>query len=173
MNWNKEIVFENMEKLNQTERAIFAYVANVTISTFKGLHKYVDNRTLSLSMEMGKIQKEFESYPMKHPFRLVWGKIIEGAEVKSLIHFTEYDDEYKEYAEMVNNLWNISQYHDLVCMILKAFAERDWDELEEKFDGVYDIYEEAQSDIEHSCYTIVDNLDTEDLKTIITFCGGE
>lgn len=173
MKWNKKIVLENMEKLNQTDYDIFAYATDISIDFFIDLWGERDNDAISFANKMDELQKNFESYPTGHPFRSLWNRIIVGAKKGTLIPFTYYGDEYKDCAMRINNVWNMENYHWAICIILKAFAERDWDELEEKFDGVYDTYEEAQADIEHSCYTIVENLDTEDLKTIIKFCGGE
>lgn len=170
MNWNREKLFRNVNGFNDTDREIFEFVTNNSISDFTFCLRYsLDDDELNRNMGVFKIL--FERYVEEHPFRRVWDKLIKDANVKTLIHFTDYGDEYRECAMRVNKLWNMVQYHGLVCMILKAFAERDWDELSEKFDGVYDTYEEAQSNIEVSCYTIVDNLDTDDLKTIINFCG--
>ena len=169
MAWNKEIVFENIKGLNETDCVIFGYVTGITIRKFQYLWEIRIGGDDLFNKKMDEFQKEFNEYPLEHPFMSVWNKIIDGAKIEKLIYFTDYDNEYKECANRINRLWNMPQYHGLVCMILKAFAERDWDELEEKFNC---SCEQVQSDIEDCCHTIVDNLDTEDLKTIIKFCGG-
>lgn len=173
MNWNREKLLENTNGLNDTECEIFNFVTYNSIDALRFVLKYEIKVGDELNKMIEEYKKSFERYLEEHPFRRVWDKIIDGAKMEILIHFTDYGDEYKKCAERVNKLWNVPQCKGMVCMILKSFAERDWDELENKFDGIYGAYEEAQIDIEHSCYTIVENLDTEDLKTIIWFCGGK
>lgn len=170
---DREKLFENFKNLNETEKEIFWYIqgGNIDFDIFMDEEKFSDR---FLETFIDNNNKSFRMYDEGHPFRKVWEKItydIYGQ--KTLIHFMEYGDEYKKCAKLVNKLWNMPNYHKLVCMILKAFAERDWDEYNESFCDVYGWVERAQIDIENSCYTIADRLDVEDLKVIIKFCGGE
>lgn len=170
---NREKLVENFKNLNKTEKEIFWYVqgGNIDFDIFMDKEKF-SNRSLETFID--NYNKSFRKYGEDHPFRKVWEKITYGINgQKTLIHFMEYDDEYNKCAILVNKLWSMHSYHKLVCIILKAFAERDWDEYNESFCNAYGGVERAQIDIENSCYTIADRLDVEDLKVIIKFCGGE
>lgn len=168
---NKTKLIENYNKLNETEKDIVTYVIGGGID-MPTLLKVAHIENEIDDMEFEEINSYFTAYNPTHPFRKVWNKMTKGCRMEKLIYFTEYGKTYKEYANTINKMWNMSQYRGLVLTMLKAFAERDWDELCDKLDGKYDDYKAVQNDIEHTCYTIVDNLDEEDLKTIIWFCGG-
>lgn len=167
---NRDKLVENFNNLNETEKEIVLYVSNIDFKFLKDEENISDE---TLEELIDNYNKVFSHYGKAHPFRKVWGKITDGIAVKPLIYFMEYGDEYKKCAKLVNKLWNMPNYRNLVCIILKAFAERDWDEYDEAFCNEYGCFESAQNHIDYSCYIIADKLDVEDLKVIIKFCGGE
>ena len=105
-----------------------------------------------------------------HPFYETLRKIVLGANVEKLIYHTDfYGKNYKQLAENVNKLWG-SEYRPTICTILKAFAERDFDELEPRFvEGVTLKY--VKEHIVDFADLIADNLDECDLRCILQFCG--
>lgn len=166
---NATKLIENYNKLNETEKDIVSYVIG------GGYMPSVLNTTQTddeVEKRFEKINSRFTHYVPNHPFSKVWDKVTKDCRMETLIYFLDYGNEYREYAKTINKMWNMPQYRGLILTMLKAFAERDWDELYDKFGGKYDDYKEIQNNIEHTCYTIVDNLDEEDLKTITWFCGG-
>lgn len=172
----------NVNSLNDSESEIFEYVTGCNMKYVKKVYEKYDH--LRLEDDIKDWGDKFQMYRnisgngKIHPFVKVFDKIVDGVITHPLIYYVDFynDQEFKETASRVNELWDNKLYKPLVCIILKAFVERDWDEIHSAFDGWRGIEDvtiaDVQDDIEKTAHIVVETLDTEDLKAIIKFCGG-
>lgn len=172
---------KNVNSLNDSELEIFKYVTDYNV---KHLADIIKCEKLYLEEKIEEWNNMFQMYRnisgngKIHPFVNVFDKVVDGVITDTLIDYIDFynDQDFKVTASRVNELWNDKLYKPLVCIILKAFVERDWDEIYERFDGWRGIENvtiaDVQDDIENTAHSVIGNLDTEDLKAIIKFCGG-
>lgn len=169
---------ENAKGLTDIEKYIFYYVTNYDIDgLLNGANsdEYV-NQTLDICYRKYFITYVENRNKLEHPFIKVWNKFTKGANLGKLIYVTAmYDGKYTERVDVVNMLYG-KEYRSTIHMILKAFVERDWDELSEKIWGVNAIDDEinvryVQDHIEDYANVVAENLDEDDLLAIISFCG--
>lgn len=163
------ILEENITNLNDTEKEILEYVTHKQYNWFL-LHHITDEEIKDV------LYKNFAPFfgreadvEREHPFYNVMRKIVKNANVDPLIFQTDlYGPNYEELAKEVNKLW-CGKYRQTILMILKAFAERDFDALVERFE--FDITcEEIQKNIDHYADLVAENLVDSDLEAIINFC---
>lgn len=84
---------------------------------------------------------------------------------KLIVQTTLYGHRYKGLADCVNSLYS-TEYRDTIEIILRAFAERDFEEIVTRYNLGDDVdYDSLDLSL------VVDNLDENDLETIIKFCG--
>lgn len=171
----RNVLSENIKNLNDTEKYILGYVTmwdvNKLIPT-NGLTDYEIRKVLYNGFA------NYFSHPvgeMAHPYLKVWHKIADGVYMDKLISETElYGKRYEQLANAVNEVFGTLNRSN-VYTILKAFAERDWDELSQKlwFEGDDDNLSPRliqENIVEYGC-VVAENLDEEDLKAILLFCG--
>lgn len=166
----REKLIDSFNSLNDTDKLILEYY-------IEDITKEIPDMDFCYAYIKRRLDEFYNYYNVpsnkgKHPFVVVYDKLMDGAKDEVLIYHPEmYGKNYEKLAVRINELWNIDKYRNTILLIFRAFAERDWDELIEKLhDGA--MIDEVQANIEDYAYTIVDNLDEEDLKAVILFCGG-
>lgn len=173
----RNVLSANIKNLNDTEKYILGYVTKWDVNKLMA--------TNSFGLTDDEIRKvlyngfsNYFSHPvgeMAHPYLKVWYKIVDGAYMDKLISETElYGKRYGQLANAVNEVFGTLSRSN-VYTILKAFVERDWDELSQKiwFDCDDDNLSPRliQENIEEYGCVVAENLDEEDLKAILLFCG--
>lgn len=160
----RDKLISNIEGLNIDEKILVRFVTKKDITWFFDKDNVSDDSVVSV------LYTTFFDYFSKlgHPCEELFDKVINGAYTDKLIYQTDlYDKSYEYVAKLVNDLWG-SDKRSLVLIQLKAFAERDCDELEDKYEVDID---KVLSDIEKYADVVVNNLDERDLETIVLFCG--
>lgn len=171
----RNVLSANINNLNDTEKYILGYVTKWDVNKLIPTNCLTDD-------EIRKVLyngfSNFFSHPvgeMAHPYLKVWHKIVDGAYMDKLISETElYGKRYDQLAKVVNEAFGTLSRSN-VYTILKAFVERDWDELSQKI--WLDCDDEnlsprlIQENIEEYGCVVAENLDEEDLKAILLFCG--
>lgn len=171
----RNVLSENIKNLNDTEKYILGYVTKWDVN------KLIPTNCLT-DYEIRKVLyngfSNYFSHPvgeMAHPYLKVWHKIVDGAYMDKLISETElYGKRYGQLANAVNEVFGTLNRSN-VYTILKAFVERDWDELSQKFWFDWDDDKLSprliqENIMEYGC-VVAENLDEEDLKAILLFCG--
>lgn len=171
----RNVLSENIKNLNDTEKYILGYVTKWDVN------KLIPTNCLTDDEIRKVLYNGFSNYfshpvgEMAHPYLKVWHKIVNGAYMDKLISETElYGKRYEQLANAVNEVFGTLSRSN-VYTILKAFVERDWDELSQKFWFDFDDNNLSplliqDNIIEYAC-VVAENLDEEDLKAILLFCG--
>lgn len=166
-------LIENLQKLNDTEMYIVEYLTKKNFEWFKDTNS-TDNNVRKVLYNAWVNYFGHTPEDGMHPFYLVWCKMVNGVNIDMLIPETDlYGHDYELLAKEVNELY-MSKYRPTILTILKSFAERDFDEICDRygFDSNDDVsVKSVQEDIESYSEYIVNNLDETDLMTIILFCG--
>ena len=173
----RKVLSANINNLNDTEKYILGYVTKWDVNKLMATNSFglTDDEIRKV------LYKAFSNYfshhvgEMTHPYLKVWHKIVDGAYMDELISETElYGKRYGQLANAVNEVFGTFSRSN-VYAILKAFVERDWDELSQKiwFDCDDDNLSPRliQENIEEYGCVVAENLDEEDLKAILLFCG--
>ena len=165
----RAILNENISNLCERDVDILKYVTGKAPIWFE-LSTTTDNEIVDDLFHYFGRYKTMSENGCVHPFYETFKKITLGANVEKLIYHTDfYGENYKQLAENVNKLWG-SEYRSTICTILKAFAERDFDELKPRF-CVEVTLDYVKENITKFLDVIADNLDECDLRCILQFCG--
>lgn len=169
----RHILNNNIKSLNDTESYVLEYVTKTPIDWFFD-HMASDNEVREVLYNSFVAHFGYAPKDGIHPFYKVWEKIVKGANIDALIAQTDlYGNSYKMLAEQINELY-MSEYRSCINIILKAFAERDYTEIADKHNFGNEITKEKfVEDFEGYSELIVNNLDEQDLETIILFCGKQ
>ena len=159
-------LIDNLRELNDTEVYTLEYLTRKPLSWFLDKHHVSDKEVRETLYNSFVHYFGYAPQDGVHPYYKVWEKVVVGSNIDELICQTDlYGKEYKELAEQINELY-MSNYCETIQIILKAFAERDFEEIADKYClGENVTYANFDNDM------IVGNLDNQDLKTIILFCG--
>lgn len=156
----------NLNALNDTELYILEYVSEKNKEWWENAN---DNDIINrLSYFRNGICDVYDpkcDYKTPHPYTIVYNKLTRN--IYPLIVQTDlYGKRYEHLADIVNDLW-FDVYEETIGIILRAFAERDCEEICEKheLDECPEVLYDEYLDL------VVNNLDENDLETIIKFCG--
>lgn len=163
----RDRLINNLGKLCDTEIYTLEYL------THHEMNWFCDKQNVSNESVRNVLYNAFVGYfghaskDGVHPYYKVWEKVIDGVQIDPLIAQTDlYGKNYEMLAKQINELY-MSEHHNTILIILKAFAERDFEEIVGKYwldENIITI-----DDIDEKM--IVSNLDDKDLETIILFCG--
>lgn len=165
----REILNKNISNLCERDIDILKYVTGKAPLWFE-LSTTTDDEIVDVLYNCFGMYFTTSQSKCVHPFYETFRKITLGVRVERIIYQTDlYGEEYKRLAENVNKMW-ASEYRSTICTIIKAFAERDFDELQSRFwDEITLDY--VKEHITKFADLIVDNLDECDLRCILQFCG--
>lgn len=160
----RDVLNENINGLNDTEKQAVRYITSYTIDWFTD-KKHSDKDVLYVLKEGFCQYFKYEDYKPIHPFEMIWDKIVKGAHVCDLIRLPKeseedyvlYDEEYKNVAQKVNYLYK-TKYHDDVLIYLEAIAKK------------YKITQADGESMEVHASNIAANMDTTDLLGVLLFC---
>lgn len=167
----RHVLNENIKNLNDTDAYVLEYLTKVPFDWF------IDQMATDKDVRK-TLYKAFAPYfgyeSMMHPYYKVWKKISKGVNMDELIVQTDlYGHDYKMLAEQINELF-MDKYRPTIYIILKAFAERDFEELANKYCFIENFTcKDVIDNIKDYAEMVATNLDEEDLESIILFCGKQ
>lgn len=151
----------NLNALNDTEIYILEYISEKN----KEWWESADGNDI-----INRLNKFYYTHQYKvgnglvHPYIIVYNKLTQN--IYPLIEQTDiYGKRYQYLSNIVNDLWT-DGYKETVGIILRAFAERDCEEICNRYE--LDVDAKVLYDKYLEC--VIDNLDENDLETIIKFC---
>lgn len=168
----RQILISNINKCTTFEKEIIELVTNKPITWFNDENNSDDEISNviinSFSQYMGHKRGD-----KPHPYYILYKVITLSTNIDKLISQTDLygsNSLYAMYANKVNKVYT-SEYKNRVLTILKAFAERDYDEIVERYQyGDNITLKVIVSNIEKYAEDIASNLDTTDLESICMFC---
>lgn len=162
----RDRLINNLVKLCDTEIYTLEYLTHHEMNWFCDKQNVSDESVRNVLFNAFAGYFGFAPKDGVHPYYKVWQKVVVGVHIEPLISQTDlYGKNYKMLAEQINELY-MSEYRNTILIILKAFAERDFEEIADKHCLDEDV---TIDDIDDEM--IVNNLDEQDLETIILFCG--
>lgn len=173
----RDKLISNIDNLSEFEVYILFYVTHWDTYEFCDCENNSDEKVSdvlcnSFAHYFGRDEGEYT-----HPFVKVWRKVVDGINIDKLIcHTDHYDKRYKALADEVNRLYG-TENRSNIHAVLKLFVERDWDELCDKIRGCEFCDDEkskikfTQEHITMYANVVANNLDEQDLVTILSFCG--
>lgn len=168
----RDKLISNLCACSELEKYIVKYVTKNDINWFCDKHN--SDKIVRECLYDGFVN--YFGYAPKdgvHPFNMVWQKITKGVNIDPLFSQTDlYGVTYKKLTERINELY-MGAYRNTINIILKAFAERDFDELDDKhcFESSEIYCDDLQNNIDQFADVVANNLDEDDLRTILSFCG--